>query len=464
MMNRALRSLPLLGLLAVVACEDDRSAGAPPGLGAVPVTSPPAIACTAPTSGPTFHKGDVGPNELWRADESPHIVEYDVNVRDGATLTIEPCAEVQLAKKAHIQVAQPLTPNSGTLIAEGAADRPIRFTAKDGERWSSLVVRAPGTMRLAHVTIEGGGGGDFEQEASLVATGDGVDGWDPLVFVDHVTIVRSLGAGAWLQRGSTFIAGSRDLTIRESGSEEHPYPIEIEDATIDALPTGSYTGNRRDEILLEPKGGQTGGTGLLADATLHDRGVPYRVGRSRGTSFIIGGRTDDKLVTLTIEPGVTMKFEKDGSLKVQHFAVTKPSTAALRALGAADRPIVFRSAADAPAPGDWQGIRFNGIPDAANALDHVRVEHAGGDCGCILNTCSSIERHEGAVIFTSPPATAFITNSTFAQSGGHGITQGFDGEFVDFLPTNEFNDLAGCRQTKPRSKVAACESPRPACD
>lgn len=465
----------VLGLVSVLvlvpafaACEDSSAAPDDPSVPA-PVTSAPTPApgpappaCTAPTKGPTTHKGDIAADETWRADESPHIIDYNVTIRNGRTLTIEPCAEVRIAKGAHIQVAFPGTPNSGTLVAEGTEKRPIRITGKDGARWSSVMVHAPGTARLAYVTMEGGGGGDFQDHATLLAIGDGVDGADPLVRLDHVTIAKSLGVGAWFKSGATFIPGSRDLTIKESGSDELPYPIEINEHALDALPTGSYIGNAKDEIFLVPEGGQTGGTGILVDSTMHDRGVPYHVGRSQGTSLIIGGRPDKKLVTLTIEPGVTMKFTPRSALKVQHFVNELPSTAAIKANGTADKPIVFMSAADAPAAGDWQGLWFGGVPDPSNALDHVRIEHAGYDCGCILLTCSNIGGYEGAIVFTAQPPKAFITNSKFMNIAGHGVTQGYDGTFIDFRPTNDFGGVTGCAQTRPRQAV--CPTPRPACE
>jgi hypothetical protein len=277
-------------------------------------------------------------------------------------------------------------------------------------------------------------------------------------FVDHVTIAKSRGTGVWMQRGATFASGSRDLTIRESGSE----PIEIEEHALDALPSGSYTGNARDEILVDPRGGQYAGSGILEDTTVHDRGVPYRVGRSKGASLVVGGRPDKKLVTLTIEPGVVMRFVEGGSLRVQHATRQEPSTAALRAIGDAARPIVLTSAAPVPTPGAWQGLWFGGIPDPSNVIDHVRIEYAGGDCGCILDTCSAISAHEGAIILTGEPASAFVTNTTFVGIASHGITEGYVGAFVDFRDTNDFQGVSGCAQTRPR--IATCPSPLPACD
>jgi hypothetical protein len=110
------------------------------------------------------------------------------------------------------------------------------------------------------------------------------------------------------------------------------------------------------------------------------------------------------------------------------------------------------------------GVRFGGIPDASDRMDHVRIAYAGGDCGCILNTCSAIVEHEGAVIFTAQPPSAFITNTTFAFSASHGITQGFDGAFVDLRPTNTFESVSGCALTRPRNVNTSCPNPKPACE
>lgn len=452
-----------------VACEssDGGSSGSPapsPGSSSGGPDPVPVVTCAPVTGKGVTHTGDVKGNEVWSAADSPHIVTGNVSVRNSLTLTIEPCAEVRVAKGANIQVAFPGTPNTGSLVAEGTAEQPIRIVGDGGARWASLSVHAPGTARLAHVTLEGGGGGDFQEGATLGVYGDSEDGADALVFADHVTIVKSLGTGVLLTRGASFVAGSRDLVVRESGSETNPYPLQIEEHAFDTLPTGKYTGNRIDEILVDPGGGRTAGSGLLADGTLHERGVPYHVGRSKGDSLRIGGRPDGQLVTLTIEPGVVMRFSEGAALAVQHVTNTKPSTAAIRAIGTAEKPIVFTSASSAPKAGDWQGLWFGGFPSATDKLDHVRIEYAGYDCGCILSTCSSIAEHEGAIIFTAQPPSAFVTNTVFANIAGHGITQGYDGSFVDLRPTNAFENVTGCAQTRPRESTTTCPSPRPACD
>jgi len=456
-MKNLARSFALLSVL-LAACESSEPAQGttPPGPSAPAPAEEPS--CVAPTHGPTLHAGDIAADEVWTADAGPHVVEQDVTVRSGAKLTIEPCAEVQVAAGKHLHVAYPGTPNKGSLVAVGTAKRPIRVHGKDGARWASLHVETPGTAKLAYVTFENGGGGDFENGTTLNAVG-GAEGADPLVFVDHVTINGSLGSGAWMQRGASFAADSKELSITGSGG----YPLELSEHTLDSLPDGKLTGNAEDEILLVPEGSRAGGSGFLADATIHARSVPYHVGRSIGSSLIIGRRADGKLVTVTVEPGVVMRFVKGGALKVQHFTNDKPSTGALRAIGTADKPIVLTSAATAPAPGDWVGVWFGGVPQPTNAIEHARIEYAGGDCGCILLSCSAITEHEGAIILTAPPPSAFVKSTTFASIAGHGISEGYRGAFVDFRPTNTF-DVSGCAQTRPRETAQACPSPLPACD
>jgi len=434
----------------VVGCSsgtDPREVGATPA---------PLEECPVPT-GPTMHRGDVKGNEVWTAAGSPHIVEWDVNVRDGATLTLEPCAEVQIKKDKGIRVAFPMTPNRGTLIAEGTQKKPIKIVGFEGQRWGQLFVHAPGKARLAHLTLEGGGGNGSPSGASLVYFGDGLLPSKKDVLVDHVTIKGSLGAGAKLDRGAAFDAASTQLVITGSGG----LPLEIGEQAINTVPDGKYVGNETDEILIEPETVDSRG-GLQEDATMHERGVPYRVGTSPGLDHLrIAGRKDEKTVTLTIEPGVTVKFLKGSAFQIEHFTGEFAAPAVLVAVGTAEKPITFTSAAPAPKAGDWQGLWFGGIPRAENRLEHVRIEYTGADCGCILVTCNSLAEYEGAVIFTQPPPSAFIKNSVIANGSSHGIVNGYDGSAPDFAATNAFEGLAGCAQTLPRTPT--CPVPRPAC-
>lgn len=446
MTPRTLASTSLALVSVLAACGDE---GTP--------NTPEEPACTAPTSGPTFHSGDVGLDEVWTADAGPHIVEQDVRVRNGATLTIEACAEVQVAKDKNISVAFPGTPNTGTLIVEGTAQRPVSIHGQAGARWGTLLVQAPGTAMLSHVNFADAGNGNFDEGATLRASGDREDGADPIVFVDHVRIEGSLGVGAWFDGGASFAEGSTDLVVTAAGQ----YALEVNEHALHSLPDGTYTGNGIDEILINTEGTRYAGVGLLEDTTLRNLGVPYRVGTSVGDTLAIGGREDKRLVTLTVEAGVTMRFLEGGALKVQTFTNLEPSTGALRILGTAEQPVVLTAAQDVPQAGDWMGIWYGGVPAATNVIDHARIEYAGGDCRCILATCSAISEHEGAIILTGQPASAFVTNTQFSEIAGHAISEGYMGTLVDFTSSNTFDGVLGCEQTTPGA--SSCPAPRPEC-
>ncbi len=448
--------------IAALACDSD-PASAPGGVtpdGGAPADATPVIECTAPTKGPTKHDAMIRADETWTADGSPHVVSGSVYAVDGATVTIEPCAEVLLEEGAVLGMRE------GKLLAEGTASKPIHVAGKDGAKWTKLEFSAPGLARFAYVTIEGGGGADVNDQdgTSVEVRGNGAMPAVPVLYVDHVTVKGSRGVGVAVFGLATFVPGSHDFVITGSGSDEWPYPISIEEHSIDALPTGTYTGNGKDEIYLRMVGAGGAGDGLKVDATLHDRGVPYRLDRG----FNVAANEDGKLSTLTIEPGVTMKFPKGKSFQVEHWTNDDPATGVLRALGTAERPIVLTSAEDSPAPGDWQGLWFGGVPSAQNQLDHVIIEYAGADCGCSTATCSDIADFEGAVMLTNRPAgggAAFITNSTIRHVAGHGIVEGWraEGETgIDFQPTNTFDDVSGCIQTRPLN-TQGCPKPKPAC-
>ncbi|HET6585572.1 MAG TPA: hypothetical protein VFG69_19065 [Nannocystaceae bacterium] len=408
--------------------------------------------CLAPTQGPTHHDEDIVGHEVWTADASPHLVDWTVDVRDGATLEIEPCAVVQFAAGHGLNVAYPGTPTTGTLIAQGTEERPIRFEGRDGGRWGHLFVQAPGTASLAWVTFADGGGVDT-RGASLIASGTNELPTPTPLFVDHVTVTGSQGAGVVVDRIAGFAAGSTDLVVAASGDAAHPYPLVVGEHTIGSIPAGSYTGNAVDEILIDPE------HSLAEDATMRELGVPYVV--AEANDLVVASGDENAPATLTIEPGVRIELAAGRSLEIEHYTGEFMASGALVALGTAEQPIVFTSASPTPQPGDWTGLWFGGIVQPTTQLDHVRVEYTGAWCGCILSTCSDIDEFEGAVIMSQEPDHVFVTNSLIADGSSHGFVLGYDGSALDFAAVNEFEGMGGCPMTLPRD--GACPSPLPSC-
>ncbi|MDO9015536.1 MAG: hypothetical protein Q8S73_44855 [Deltaproteobacteria bacterium] len=428
--------------------------------GPIPGDAPAPEGCPVITNTtPTTHPLSIEQSETWTAAASPHVVQGDTRLAEGATLTIEPCARVVFRADASLTLARANT----RLVAEGTASRPISFTGLSGARWGQLKVEGPARASLRYVSFADGGADRFHSNASLVLRGDLTLPAKPVALLDHVTITDSFGPGVVVERAGTFAPGSTDLVVTRSGSEAIPFPVVIGEHAIDGLPAGTYTGNRADEILVDPEGANGRG-GLQADSTMRDRGVPYRIGDSRVDRFVIGagGREAPGRTTLTVEPGVVMRFHPGTRFEVEHYTGDFAASGVLRAVGTAARPIVITSAAPAPSAGDWSGLWYGGIPSADNRLEHVSVEYTGGDCGCVLATCSDVARHDAAIIFSQPPASAFVRNTRIAHGRGHGVFRGWRGASTpDFMDSNTFEDLAGCAQTLP-SREPGC-GPLQAC-
>ncbi|PDV99606.1 right-handed parallel beta-helix repeat-containing protein [Candidatus Chloroploca asiatica] len=115
-------------------------------------------------------------------------------------------------------------------------------------------------------------------------------------------------------------------------------------------------------LTPSPVAAETVITGNITENTTWTRAnSPYIVGQA----YIGAG------VTLTIEPGVEVRFTSGGWLS------TWPGAAStLIAEGTEDEPIIFTSAATSPQAGDWQYLYL--YPTGAARLQHCIVEFAGG--------------------------------------------------------------------------------------
>jgi len=454
-MNRttifSLTSLSFLCCALAFACSDESTTTANPTDGgaldaAVPET------CAATSGAGTTHDATLAADETWTAADSPHVIGTSLAIPAGRTLTLEPCAVVHLGAGASVLV-------NGKLLAEGAADKPIRFQpVASGAPWKTIEARKGAEIRFAHVTVEGGGDTGGNRPATVGALdirGDQDKPTQPIFFADHVTVRGSQSLGVLVREGGGFAPGSQALTVTGGAS----FPVSIWGRAVGTLPSGTYTGNATDEIILPAMGVRDD---IKEDTTLAARGVPYRVGGGNGgKAFVVAGSGTP---LLTIEPGVTMRFEKQVRLLVD-TAGSGPA-GALRAEGTAAAPIVFESAAPSPAPGDWVGIVIEGPPDPRNAIVHARIAHAGGasqissyDCPSPGATSGS---NEGALLLIGGrPASPFVTNTTIEQSAGHGIVRGWTGGPVDLLATNTFTEVAKCNQTFPKPEVGVCPVPAP---
>lgn len=434
-------------VLLAAACESSTSSEPEPDAGVTPSEdAAPSEKCVTPTGDGTKHPQNLASdNEVWTAAGSPHIVDFGLTIREGEKLTIEPCAVVRFKTNVGLLV-------QGDLNAEGDADRPILFERADAESWSNIQARKTAKVRLAYAKLTGGGRPgttDLDKTATLVVQGDpsSPNGVQPIVHVDHVTIDGSESLGANLAENSAFTDDSRELTITGSASA----PVRIWQRAVSSLPTGTYTGNQANEFLID--GGNFGDYEIVGEVTIRDRGLPYRVTYA---SLHVG--SDTQTGALTIEPGVTLRFDSTRSLTVGTKTTDQVATGTLRAIGTADKPIVFTSAAATPTAGDWVGIVFKGTPSANNRIEHATIAYAGGGSlfssyDCYYQALEEDGGDDGAIVIAADaagPAAAFVTNTRIEHSAKFGIVRGWRGDPVDFLTTNEFVDVPKCKQSYPR--------------
>ena len=461
-------ALLAVAVAPVVACESSSSSSGgidapdtgvfdPDGGDGGNVDPPVQSECVPPTKGPTMHQGGSSSdpdNQVWTADGSPHILPYDTTIYK--TVTIEPCAEVLLAAGRELTV-------TGKLIAEGTATKRIHFGAKDaGQAWNNIRTLSPGTLRFAYTTLDGGGTVGNTQPyltGVLNVAGDGSKPVQETLFVDHVTIAGSLSSGIVLTGNAGFAAGSNALVVK--GAAQHPMSIWAR--AVGGIPVGSYTGNAIDKILLPTT---SGNDSFSETTTLHERGVPYLVGHATsGGDLRVYVPAGQPPVTLTIEPGVEMRFKKGGVLRVGVFTSNTPCLGSLIAAGTAAKPIVFKSDEASPAPGDWLGLAFGDVPTAIDKVDHVRVENAGGTSTSGSGSCpdNAEVNNDGAIRISGPPPSQFITNTVIASSKTNGIDRGWrsDQPVISFLPTNMVTGVALCLETYPPTANNVCPVPVP---
>lgn len=136
---------------------------------------------------------------------------------------------------------------------------------------------------------------------------------------------------------------------------------------------------------------------IFLNATWTAAGSPYIV--TRKPLRVYGD------VTLTIEAGVTVRFEEGGALMVED--------AKLLVQGTATSPVLFTANTETPEPGYWQGV-FLGFFDKGSILRHAYIEYAG----------QGVENWEGKARHGSLHVRAdhaIMEHCTIRYSAGHGL-------------------------------------------
>jgi hypothetical protein len=355
---------------------------------------------------------------------------------------------VRMSPGTHLQV-------EGAVVAEGTAAKPIRIGAVSASQpFAAIQVWAPGTLSLAYAVVANGGSDTTNSYGVIEARGDQLLPAQEILKVNNVAVTGAVAFGVSLRGGAAFTKDSVALTV--SGAAKGP--VRILPRLLTNLPSGTYTGNTVDAVVVET---EAYGDVTLEDVVVKDRGVPYHVGGelSFGTFKVGTGTTP---VKLTIEPGVVMKFKKNqaAGLVIDSGSQARLANGTLVAVGTAAKPIVFTSQASPAAAGDWLGLTFGNQLTAANQIEYAQLRYAGAASGANSFHCqpngSFSANEDAAISLYGQPATAFVKNSTLADISGVGVNLAYYGTYVDFLPTNTFTNVSGCKVSTPRTAAGPC--------
>lgn len=434
-----------------VGCSVDAAVGATGGEDAQPSPNQDAaidvapVGCPAPTGVILNHVGDITANETWAGDGTVHRWLFDGSIRPGATLTIAPCALVQVGPSLSISL-RGAENAPAKLIARGTEAQPIQISNVPGsDKWGGIIgYDANASADLAHATLENGGNGVLRGATiNLRAGGDPGLIANAVLRIDHVTISGSVGTGVVLESGAGFTADSSVLRIQGGGVGPggSDSAIEIGQIAVSTLPTLQFSGNARDQVRISAG---PGSLQIARDTTIRNLGVPYYFYFDRIRVFDPKGLVSP---TLTIEAGVEIRF--DDYMVVG--SVNLPGK--LIAVGTAAQPIVFTSAKLAPSSGDWPGLWLRHAP--GSRLENIRIEFAGGPSGIGSANCKPSGSNDNAGLLLGfdgsyVPNASDLSGVTISNSASHGINAMWTNAAFgpDLTAGFTFVNVPGCRQTK----------------
>lgn len=334
----------------------------------------------------------------WHSTDS---ILVDCILEVNSTVTIEAGCTITFTGNGHLIVGKT---KNGAIIANGTAQKPIRFTNKRNN--------------LATVIQSGTWYGIYFGEHNMVTTtklrycifdGAGKDNtpcielYKTTLFMESSSISNCASIGI---KASGAFSGFDSF----SGNNLSTCGSYLLAGTAEAL---SHLDNSNTLTPTDNKGIALLGGDITRNCTLTKQSLPYTV---------LGNLYVDE-AQLTIESGCTLAFKDRTSLNIG-----KNYPASLIALGKATDSILFTSAATNPRPGNWQGLVFHS--NNISSLTHIKyaiIDYAG----------QTVDNNEGAINTFTPLR---MENSIIRNSMTYGLFCNQDVSINNF----KRNTIQGC--------------------
>jgi hypothetical protein len=396
------------------------------------------------------HSGNITASETWAGNGVTHSVTSSVRIKPGATVTVQACAIVAVAPGQEIGVEGDTNANvPAKLVAAGTdVDHFVTFTsATQGQTWAGI--RGYNVQSVVEMHWSGvlyAGYGAPYRNSAIVMAGPGLT--QPPVGVltaDELVIGNPVGGGILLDGMAAFTPQSTYLGV--SGAQDHPVAMHL--MAAGSIPFTQVQNSVYDDAVM-----LTSQPNVTADTTLNGN-MPLYIESEVKVGQPVAGTT----VTLTIEGGAVLRFAPGIDVRM-YFGNGGSGAGVLMANGAADKQILFTSAAASKAPGDWAGLLL--LNSVGSQLNYVTIEYAGAPNGFVSVNCRPNGSTDNAAMLVADiPGSSFLTNSTFQYSAGHGIDaiwKNSTNDSPDIAAGNTFTSNAGCKQTFNAMLQGSCPS------
>jgi RHS repeat-associated protein len=372
--------------------------------------------------------GTVSHSETWA--NAGETFAFSGKIAAGVTLRIEPGLHIVPTQEFEVE---------GTLLAEGTAEEPIRFTGPNEAKWAewhdiSFGPESSGSV-LDHVEIADGGSNGFYSQPTVHINGSSPKITNSIFRMDSGGITVPEG-GAPEFAHDTFIETGEPLTYESKGTQSgkilfHDNRVELESSCScgairisqygPSLGAGTLSGNTIEYGSISYGGDDVpgditqntfvGGTGnhLYAGGTVSHSETWANAGETLAFSGKIAAG-----VTLRIEPGLhivpTQEFEVEGTLLAE---------------GSAEEPILFTGSRQEESH-EWRQMVF-GPGSSESVLRYVEIADGGSN---------GIYGEPTVEIHDSSPT---IEDSTFRKDTIFSVT----GPGKPIIEYNRFRDAGG---------------------
>lgn len=374
----------------------------------------PSLAISATIAG-----GTITTDTTWTLAQSPYIITGTVTVQgvDGAdgitTLTIEPGVELRFNAGKYLYVGD-ASGNPGALQAIGNESQPIVFTSNETSPWYGINFRNTASdpnCVMEHCVIEKSGQSNIRIDSASPAirhcsiresndNGIHINIGTPEIRNTAITLNNNYGIYCTTSASKPVLAGN---TFTANGS----YPLRIGANTT--FSDSTFIGNtiQAVEIISET---------ITLDKTWINIGVSYHV---TGNITVQGIDGADGVTTLTIEPGVDLRFNPNTNFTIGN---TSGNPGSLRAIGETGNPITFSTLTAEP----WYGINFqNTTHDSTSIINHCIIEKAS-NVNILIDSANpsiknSIIRNSGAYGIHISSGVPEITGNSIINNTGYGV-------------------------------------------